>query len=64
MCRDIIEAHNGRIRVDSTVGKGTAFTLKLPTVSKAKAARPAVAPPIFPLTPDLAASPAPLPFGD
>ena len=32
MCREIIEAHRGRIRVDSTVGKGTAFTLKLPTV--------------------------------
>lgn len=30
-CRDIIEAHNGRIRVASTQGKGTAFTLKLPT---------------------------------
>ena len=30
-CRDIIEAHRGRIRVDSTLGKGTAFTLKLPT---------------------------------
>jgi signal transduction histidine kinase len=30
MCRDIIEAHHGRIRVDSTVGKGTAFTIKLP----------------------------------
>ena len=30
MCRDIIESHHGRIRVDSTVGKGTAFTLKLP----------------------------------
>lgn len=29
-CRDIIEAHNGRIRVASTEGKGTAFTLKLP----------------------------------
>ncbi len=29
-CRDIIESHRGRIRVDSTVGKGTAFTLKLP----------------------------------
>ncbi|HUY89747.1 MAG TPA: ATP-binding protein [Pirellulales bacterium] len=38
-CRDIIEAHQGRIRVDSTVGKGTAFTIKLPqsepAVSKA-----------------------------
>jgi signal transduction histidine kinase len=29
-CRDIIEAHHGRIRVESTVGKGTAFTIKLP----------------------------------
>jgi len=29
-CRDIIEAHQGRIRVESTVGVGTAFTLKLP----------------------------------
>ena len=29
-CRDVIEAHHGRIRVESTVGKGTAFTLKLP----------------------------------
>jgi signal transduction histidine kinase len=35
MCRDIIESHHGRIRVDSTVGKGTAFTLKLPTAAKA-----------------------------
>ena len=34
-CRDIIEAHHGRIRVDSTVGKGTAFTLKIPAVKKA-----------------------------
>ena len=32
-CRDIIEAHNGRIRVASTEGKGTAFTLKLPAVN-------------------------------
>ena len=30
MCRDIIEQHHGRIRVESTVGMGTAFTLKLP----------------------------------
>jgi signal transduction histidine kinase len=41
MCRDIIEAHCGRIRVDSTVGKGTAFTLKLPTLTKATGKRPA-----------------------
>jgi signal transduction histidine kinase len=30
MCREIIESHQGRIRVESTPGKGTAFTLKLP----------------------------------
>jgi signal transduction histidine kinase len=30
MCREIIEAHHGRIRVESAVGRGTAFTLKLP----------------------------------
>ena len=29
-CRDIIESHDGRIRVESTVGMGTSFTLKLP----------------------------------
>lgn len=34
MCREIIEAHHGRIRVDSTVGRGTAFTLKLPATTK------------------------------
>lgn len=34
MCRDIIESHHGRIRVDSTVGKGTAFTLRLPAAEK------------------------------
>lgn len=33
-CREIIEAHNGRIRVESTPGKGTAFTIKLPVAAK------------------------------
>jgi len=41
MCRDIIESHHGRIRVDSTVGRGTAFTLKLPAAVKPPAAPPA-----------------------
>jgi signal transduction histidine kinase len=40
-CRDVIEAHQGRIRVESTVGKGTAFTLKLPV---AKQPEPATIP--------------------
>lgn len=40
-CRDIIEAHRGRIRVESTVGRGTAFTLKLPV---AKTVVPALVP--------------------
>jgi signal transduction histidine kinase len=38
-CRDVIEAHHGRIRVESTVGKGTAFTLKLPAVKAVEPAR-------------------------
>ena len=29
-CKDVMEAHAGRIRVESTVGAGTAFTLRLP----------------------------------
>jgi signal transduction histidine kinase len=29
VCREIIEAHKGRIRVESAPGKGTTFTLKL-----------------------------------
>ena len=44
LCRDIIEAHHGRIRVDSTVGKGTAFTLKLPAAAQTPAPRPAPLP--------------------
>ena len=43
MCREIIESHQGKIRVESTVGAGTAFTLKLP-IAKAGAA------PSLPLT--------------
>ncbi len=29
-CREIVEAHQGRLRVESSVGKGTAFTVRLP----------------------------------
>jgi signal transduction histidine kinase len=28
--KKIIEAHNGSIRVDSVLGKGTSFTIQLP----------------------------------
>lgn len=33
LCKDIVEAHKGRIRVESAVGKGTTFTLKFPLLS-------------------------------
>ncbi|MDR0391947.1 MAG: hypothetical protein LBH59_08580, partial [Planctomycetaceae bacterium] len=35
-CKGIIEQHKGIIRVESKLGKGTAFTLRLPTVIRAK----------------------------
>ena len=39
-CRNIVESHRGRIQVKSTVGVGTAFTIKLPVYR----ARPQAAP--------------------
>lgn len=51
-CRDVIEAHQGRIRVESTVGRGTAFTLKLPVAKKPEAvAAPVSAPLLLPAIP-------------
>jgi signal transduction histidine kinase len=32
VCRQIIEQHHGRIRVESVVGKGSKFTVKLPLI--------------------------------
>jgi signal transduction histidine kinase len=32
LCKDVIEAHQGRIRVESAPGAGTVFTLKFPLV--------------------------------
>ena len=33
-CREIVESHQGKIRVESSVGVGTAFTLKLPVAKQ------------------------------
>ena len=31
VCRDIVEAHHGRLRAESRVGQGSTFTLVLPS---------------------------------
>ena len=33
-CRNIVESHRGKIRVESTPGKGTCFTVKLPVAKR------------------------------
>ena len=33
-CKNIVESHQGRLRVESTVGQGTAFTIRLPVFQK------------------------------
>lgn len=40
-CRDVIESHQGRMRVESTVGQGTTFTLKLPLAAAESSRRSA-----------------------
>lgn len=34
LCKNIMDAHGGRIRVESAVGRGTRFTLKFPAVKR------------------------------
>jgi signal transduction histidine kinase len=57
LCRDIIEAHHGRIRVDSTVGKGTAFTLRLPPANKSPAPPSPLSAPIVAPAPNASGHP-------
>jgi signal transduction histidine kinase len=35
-CREIVEAHRGRIRVESAPGRGTAITIRLPMLQAAE----------------------------
>jgi signal transduction histidine kinase len=37
-CKEIIDEHRGRIRVDSTVGKGTEFIIRFPATLKSETA--------------------------
>ncbi|MGD9855820.1 MAG: sensor histidine kinase [Planctomycetaceae bacterium] len=34
LCKDVIDSHHGRIRVESALGEGTCFTLRFPLVEK------------------------------
>lgn len=34
LCKDVLESHQGRIRVESALGEGTCFTLRFPLVEK------------------------------
>jgi signal transduction histidine kinase len=45
-CRDVIEAHRGRIRVESSAGKGTAFTLRLPAAKRQESTAPPIEMPV------------------
>jgi len=37
LCREVVESHRGRIRVESAVGRGTTFTLKFPLAAGPRA---------------------------
>lgn len=38
LCKEIVDAHRGRIRVETAVGKGTAFSIRLPIAESAPSA--------------------------
>jgi signal transduction histidine kinase len=40
ICREIVESHRGRLEVESAVGKGTTFTMRLPAAEAAPAPAP------------------------
>lgn len=42
-CKKIIESHGGKIRVESSLGKGTCFTLRFPALRSAPVAPPNLA---------------------
>ncbi len=42
ICKEIVEHHKGRIEVESTVGKGTAFTIYLPLDPKMVISNPSI----------------------
>ncbi|MCA9078930.1 MAG: sensor histidine kinase [Planctomycetaceae bacterium] len=45
LCKDVIESHQGRIRVETAIGHGTRFTIKLPLVAKPNLMQTATASP-------------------
>lgn len=48
VCKEIVDEHRGRIRVDSTVGKGTAFIIRFPMMQTPSATPPKTAPKAIP----------------
>lgn len=46
LCKEIIESHKGRIRVETAIGKGTTFTLKFPLLSDLGSLESGDAPPL------------------